>query len=157
MQYWLMKTEPSCYSIDDLMGEKDQTEHWDGVRNYQARNFMRDDMKIGDGVLFYHSVKNPGVVGVAEVVKEGYPDFTAWDESGGHFDPRSTAENPLWYMVDIRFVEKFSRPLPLSYLRTVAGLENMNLLKKGNRLSVQPVSADEFEIIVALGRGNGRA
>jgi predicted RNA-binding protein with PUA-like domain len=149
-KHWLMKSEPETFSIDDLMNSPDNTTAWDGVRNYQARNFMRDEMKKGDMVLFYHSGKNPAVAGVAKVVGESYPDHTAWDENGDHPDPRSTPENPVWYMVDIRLVEKFEVPIPLKELRKVEGLGNMMLLKKGMRLSVQPVSKKEFETILSL-------
>jgi len=149
--YWLMKSEPSEFSISDLKNSPDQTEHWDGVRNYQARNFMRDEMRIGDRILFYHSGVKPSVVGTARVVKTGYPDFTAWDPKSKHFDPKSTSENPVWYMVDICFESQFSEPIPLAKLRKVSGLENMMLLRKGMRLSIQPVTAKEFEIIVAMG------
>ncbi len=149
-KYWLMKSEPETFSIGDLMNSPGKTASWDGVRNYQARNFMRDEMKKGDMVLFYHSGKNPSVAGVAKVVRDGYPDHTAWDGNGGHADPRSTPENPVWYMVDIQFVEKFEIPIPLKELRKIEGLENMMLLKKGMRLSVQPVSRKEFETILSL-------
>lgn len=147
-RYWLMKSEPGAFSIDDLEASPDMTTSWDGVRNYQARNFMRDDMRVGDKVFFYHSVKNPGIVGLAEVVRESYPDHTAWDPEDGHYDPRSTPEKPLWFMVDIRLVKKFSAPLSLKFLRTVPGLETMELLRKGSRLSVQPVSPEEFDRIL---------
>lgn len=149
--YWLMKSEPGCFSIEDLEASENQTTPWDGVRNYQARNFMRDEMNLGDKVLFYHSVKNPSAVGVAEVVRESYPDYTAWDSDGDHFDPKSTPENPRWFMVDIRLVEKFANPVSLKFMRTVHGLEKMELLRKGSRLSVMPVSKDEFEIVRKLG------
>lgn len=152
MHYWLMKTEPKCFSIDDLWAAPNQTTHWDGVRNYQARNFMRDDMRLGDLVLFYHSVTNPSVVGVAQVVRESYPDHTAWDPQDQHFDARSTPEKPLWFMVDIQFVEKFKKPLALKILRSIQGLAGMELLRKGSRLSVMPVSAAHFELILSLGR-----
>ena len=152
MKYWLMKTEPGCFSIDDLSGLPDMTTSWDGVRNYQARNFMRDEMSVGDLVLFYHSVTNPGVVGIARVVRESYPDHTAWEPRDKHYDPRSTPEKPLWFMVDVQFVEKFPNPVPLGALRGVQGLEKMELLKKGSRLSVMPVTPGEFEIVCALGR-----
>jgi len=151
VNYWLMKSEPSEFSITDLKNSPNQTEHWDGVRNYQARNFMRDKMRIGDRVLFYHSVVKPSVVGTASVVNTGYPDFTAWDPKNKHFDPKSTPENPIWYMVDIRFESQFAEPISLAKLRTVPGLENMMLLRKGMRLSIQPVTAKEFDIIVAMG------
>lgn len=152
MKYWLMKTEPGCFSIDDLAAAPGQTSSWDGVRNFQARNFMRDQMSLGDLILFYHSVKNPGVVGIARVVRESYPDHTAFNPEDQHFDPRSTPENPLWFMVDVQFVEKFLHPVPLGSLRGVKGLEGMELLKKGSRLSVMPVTEEEFGIVTRLGR-----
>jgi predicted RNA-binding protein with PUA-like domain len=148
---WLMKSEPSEFSITDLNNSPNQTEHWDGVRNYQARNFMRDKMQIKDRVLFYHSGVKPSVVGTARIVKAGYPDFTAWNPKSKHFDPKSTPENPIWYMVDIRFESQFAEPVLLVKLRTVPTLENMLLLRKGMRLSIQPVTAKEFDIIVAMG------
>ena len=149
-QYWLLKTEPGAFSIDDLASAPGRTSPWDGVRNYQARNFMRDAMALGDGVLLYHSVRNPGIVGLAEVVREGYPDHTALDEKGEHFDPRHSQERPIWYMVDVRLVEKFITALPLALLRTVSGLAGMELLRKGSRLSVQPVRPGEYDTVVAL-------
>ena len=152
MKYWLMKTEPGCFSIDDLAAAPKQTSCWDGVRNFQARNFMRDAMSEGDLVLFYHSVTNPGVVGIAKVVRESYPDHTAWNPEDRRYDPRSTAEKPLWFMVDVQFVEKFANPLPLGALRGIKGLEKMELLKKGSRLSVMPVSREEFEIVLRLAK-----
>ena len=152
MKYWLMKTEPGCFSIDDLAAAPGQTSSWDGVRNFQARNFMRDQMSLGDLILFYHSVKNPGVVGIARVVRESYPDHTAFNPEDQHFDPRSTPENPLWFMVDVQFVEKFLYQIPLGSLRGVKGLEGMELLKKGSRLSVMPVTEEEFGIVTRLGR-----
>ncbi len=152
VNYWLMKSEPNEFSIMDLKNSPGKTAHWDGVRNYQARNFMRDKMRVGDRVLFYHSVVKPSVVGTARVVKTGYPDFTAWDPKSKYFDPRSTPENPIWYMVDIRLEMEFVEPISLSKLRTVPGLEKMMLLRKGMRLSIQPVTADEFDIIVSLGK-----
>ncbi len=150
MKYWLMKSEPTTFSIDDLMARPDQTDHWDGVRNYQARNFLRDEIRKGDRVLFYHSGKMPAIVGTATVVRKGYPDATAWDPKSGHFDPKSTPDNPIWYMVDIRFESKFNAPLPLAGLRRFPELAGMLLLKKGMRLSIQPVTRNEFEFIVAL-------
>jgi len=149
---WLMKSEPNEFSIADLKNSPKQTAYWDGVRNYQARNFMRDKMQIGDRVLFYHSVVKPSVVGTATIVTAGYPDFTAWDKKSKYFDPKSTPENPTWYMVDIRFAMQFAEPISLAKLRTVPGLENMMLLRKGMRLSIQPVSAKEFDIILSLGK-----
>lgn len=150
--YWLVKSEPGCYSIDTLAGEPNQTTSWDGVRNYQARNFMRDAMKLGDKVLFYHSVTNPSVVGVCEVVRESYPDHTAWNPEDDHFDPKSTEDNPRWFMVDVKLVEKFPRALTLKELRQIPGLEGMELLRKGSRLSVMPVDKKEFDIICNLAK-----
>ncbi|MBM99947.1 MAG: EVE domain-containing protein [Planctomycetaceae bacterium] len=148
MKYWLMKTEPSEFSIQDLAKAKKKTTHWDGVRNYQARNFMRDDMRIGDRVLLYHSNADPSaVVGTAKIVKESYPDFTAWDPKDKHFDPKSSAENPRWFMVDIQLDEIFLEPISLADLRKVAALKEMELLRKGSRLSVQPVRKKEFDAI----------
>jgi predicted RNA-binding protein with PUA-like domain len=151
MKYWLMKTEPGCFSIDDLAEAPNQTTSWDGVRNFQARNFMRDGMSKGDLILFYHSVMNPGVAGIAQVAGESHPDHTAWDPTDRHHDPRSTPEKPLWFMVDVQFVEKFENPVPLSVLRGTNGLEGMELLRKGSRLSVMPVTEEQFAIIRALG------
>ena len=150
-RYWLMKSEPSAYSFSDLMDEEGSTAEWDGVRNYQARNTMRDDMKVGDGVIFYHSnAKPPGAVGTAEVVREGYPDFTAWDPDSEHPDPKSTHDNPIWYMVDIKAVDEFKRLVPLREIKATPGLEEMPLVKN-SRLSVQPVTKPEWDIILALG------
>jgi predicted RNA-binding protein with PUA-like domain len=149
-KYWLMKSEPSVFSIDDLMKSPDKTTCWEGVRNYQARNFMRDEMKVGDLILFYHSGKNPSVVGIARVVKEGYPDETAWNDQSNYFDPKSTQENPVWHRVDIQFESKFPRSISIKELRKIHGLEDMVLLKKGMRLSVQPVKKEEFDIIISL-------
>ena len=146
-----MKSEPESYSIQDLAADQDRTTCWDGVRNYQARNFMRDDMQTGDGVLFYHSRKNPGVVGTARVVREAYADHTAFDADDPHFDPKSDPDHPRWFMVDIRLEQVFTHPVPLKKLRNIPQLREMQLLRKGNRLSVMPVSAEEFEVIVALG------
>jgi len=151
-EYWLMKTEPNTYSIDDLAAEKNKTTCWDGVRNYQARNSMRDDMKIGHKVLLYHSNAKPtGVVGVATVVKEAYVDHTAFDKNDKHFDPKSKKEDPRWFMVDIKFAEKFARVISLDEIKTVKGLEKMVLLNN-SRLSVQPVTQKEFETIVKLSK-----
>jgi predicted RNA-binding protein with PUA-like domain len=148
MKYWLMKSEPSCFSIDDLKNSPQQTSSWDGVRNYQARNFMRDEMRIGDQVFFYHSNCNPpGIVGIAEVVKEAYPDDTAFDASSDHPDLTSSPDNPRWFMVDIRFKSKFSRMISLDQLKQYAELSQMPLLRKGNRLSVLPIRAEEWSFI----------
>jgi predicted RNA-binding protein with PUA-like domain len=151
-RHWLVKSEPDSFSFDDLLASPRRTTCWDGVRNYQARNFMRDDMKKGDLVLFYHSSVDPSeIVGIAEVVRESYPDHTALDAKDPHFDPKSRADAPTWMMVDLRAVRKLERPLSLADLRGVKGLESMTLLQKGSRLSVQPVSASEWEIVCGLG------
>ncbi len=149
--YWLVKSEPNTYSFSDLQREDDGTAEWDGVRNYQARNTMRDDMKVGDGVLFYHSnVKPMAVVGTATVVGEGYPDDTAWDPSSEHPDPKSTPDKPIWYMVDIKAASEFARPVTLEEIKQTLGLEKMALVNR-SRLSVQPVRPEEYRIIVDLG------
>lgn len=151
MKYWLMKTEPDVFSIDNLIQAPHQTTHWDGVRNYQARNYMRDEMSVGDGVLVYHSNAEPSaIVGTATIAKAAYPDWTAWDPADPHFDPKTDPQNPRWFMVDIQFESKFARQLPLAELRTVAALEGMVLLQKGSRLSVQPVTKKQFTTIVKL-------
>ena len=150
-RYWLMKCEPSAYSIDDL--ERDGSTSWEGVRNFQARNFLRDVMREGDGVLFYASNANPsGVTGVASIVRPGYPDATAWKKGHTYFDPDSRKDAPTWYMVDIGFVEKFPAVVSLETLKGTRGLEQMKVTQKGSRLSVQPVSRAEYDIVVRLGR-----
>ncbi len=150
MHYWLMKSEPDVFGIDDLAARPDQTEHWDGVRNYQARNFMRE-MKTGDRVFFYHSnAQPPGIVGIAEVAREAYPDFTAWDPESKYFDPKSTADNPRWFMVDVRFVRKFEHIVTLDELRANPKLTDMPLVRRGNRLSVMPVTAGQWECILKM-------
>ncbi len=152
-KYWLMKTEPDVFSIDDLKASQDSSTHWDGVRNYQARNFMRDQMQFNDRVLVYHSNANPScVVGTARICKTAYPDFTAWDPQDPHFDPKSKADQPTWYMVDIQFESKFSMPLSLAQLKQLPNLEGMELLRKGSRLSVQPVTKLQFDTIFKLGK-----
>ena len=148
-----MKSEPDAYSIDDLAA--DGRTHWDGVRNYQARNLMRDQMEVGDAVLYHHSqMKPPGVVGLAEVVSEAYPDHTSWDPESHYFDPKSTPEEPRWFMVDIAFVEKFDRMVSMDEMREHPELEDMVLLNR-SRLSVQPVTEAQFNFIVKLARGPG--
>ena len=150
-KYWLLKTEPDAYSITDLANEPDQTTYWDGVRNYQARNFLRDEMKLGDGVLLYHSSADPtAIVGTAAVVREAYPDHTAFDPRDKHYDPKSTLESPRWFMVDIHLDREFEVPLTLTDLRDVKALKDMELLRKGSRLSVQPVRKREFDVILRL-------
>ncbi|AMV32433.1 EVE domain protein [Pirellula sp. SH-Sr6A] len=152
-RYWLMKTEPDVFSIDDLKNSPNQSTCWDGVRNYQARNFMRDDMRIGDKVLVYHSNAEPScVVGIATICREAYPDHTAWDPTDPHFDPKTDPANPRWMMVDIRYESKFNVPQSLAMLRELSELSAMELLRKGSRLSVQPVRKKEFDIIVKRGK-----
>lgn len=151
MNYWIMKSEPGAFSIDDLKNMPEQTEHWDGVRNYQARNMMRDQMKIGDQVFFYHSnCKVPGIVGIMEVVREGYPDHTAFDPQSKYFDPKSDPQKPRWMMVDIKYVRHTRRVIPLTELKACPQLENMQLVRKGNRLSIMPLTAQEWEMILHL-------
>jgi predicted RNA-binding protein with PUA-like domain len=150
-RYWLMKSEPTAFSFDDLLRSTNATNHWDGVRNYQARNYLRE-MREGDKVFFYHSsCEQPAIVGVAQVVREAYPDHTQFNPKDVHFDPKATKEKPIWYMVDIRAVKAFASPVSLDILRKTPGLEKMVLLRKGRRLSVQPVSAAEWKIIGTLG------
>ncbi len=146
MNYWLMKSEPDVYSIDDLA--RDGKTMWDGVRNYQARNFMRDQMRAGDLVFFYHSNAEPaGIAGIAKVVGKPYPDPTAFDEKDIHFDPKSKKEAPTWYLVDVAFVKKLKKFLALDEIKKIKGLEGMLLLQKGSRLSVQPVSQAHWDIL----------
>lgn len=149
MNYWLMKSEPNAFSIDDLEQMPEQTEHWDGVRNYQARNMMRDDMKIGDQVFFYHSnCETPGIVGLMEVVRESYPDHTAFDPQTKYFDPKSSVDKPRWFMVDIKYIRHTKRVIPLAELKEYEQLENMALVRKGNRLSIMPISQAEWDFIL---------
>jgi predicted RNA-binding protein with PUA-like domain len=148
--YWLMKSEPDAFSIDDLKRRPGKTSHWDGVRNYQARNYM-SSMKKGDEVLFYHSsCDEPGVVGIARVVKEAYPDHTAFDPDDPHFDPKSRSDAPTWFMVDVKFVRKLRRTLGLAELKSVPALADFALVRKGNRLSVLPVTEAQWRAILAL-------
>jgi predicted RNA-binding protein with PUA-like domain len=149
-RYWLMKSEPESYSIQHL--ERDGRTHWEGVRNYQARNFMRDEMQVGDPVLFYHSNTEPiGVAGVARVARTAYADLTALDPASHYYDPKATREDPRWYLVDIEFVERFPEVVSLAALRDVPALADMPLLNR-SRLSVQPVTRAQFDTIAALGR-----
>ena len=148
MKYWLMKTEPNTYSWSDLKREKNRITSWEGVRNYQARNFMRDEMKAGDGVFIYHSVVQPmAIMGIAEVVREAYPDHFAFDPGHKYYDPKSSPENPRWVMVDVRAVAEFESPVPLRQLKNIPQLAEMMLLQKGSRLSIQPVSKAHWDII----------
>lgn len=151
MKYWLMKSEPDVFSIDDL--KKKKTTNWDGVRNYKARNFMRDEMKVGDKVLFYHSNADPSsVTGIAEVIKEGYADHTQFDPEDNHYFPSANLEDPTWYMVDVKFVKKLKRSVSLQEIKKNPKLKKMKLVQRGNRLSVMPVEKKEFDEIVKMGR-----
>ena len=151
-RYWLMKCEPSAYTIDDL--ERDGLTSWEGVRNYMARNFMRDDMRIGDKVLFYASNAKPsGVTGLARIARAAYPDKFALQKGHTYFDPAATADKPIWYMVDIAFVENFHGTIPLETLKQTKGLEKMMVTQKGSRLSIQPVTKAEYDIVLRLARG----
>jgi predicted RNA-binding protein with PUA-like domain len=150
-RYWLMKCEPDAYTIDDL--ERDGDTSWEGVRNYQARNFMRDEMQVGDGVLFYASNADPsGVTGLARISRAGYPDHLAWKKGHKYFEAGSTPDKVVWYMVDIAFEKNFHGTVPLETLKSTKGLEQMKVTQKGSRLSVQPVTKAEFDIVVKLGR-----
>ena len=151
MAFWLFKSEPDVFGIDDLAAQPDQTDHWDGVRNYQARNFMRDGMSVGDQGFFYHSnTKEPGIVGVIEIARSAYPDHTAFDPEDPHFDPKTDPDNPRWYMVDVRFVRKLGRTITLSELKERPELAGFPLVRKGNRLSVMPVEPEHWHFILAL-------
>lgn len=149
MQYWLMKSEPDVFGIDDL--QRVGIEPWDGVRNYQARNMLRDQMQLGDLVFFYHSnCELPGITGLAEIARQGYPDDTAFNPEAKYFDPKSDPQNPRWYRVDVKFVRKLQRTLSLQELREHPALQNMPLVRKGNRLSVMPVTEQEWHDILTL-------
>lgn len=151
MRHWLMKSEPDEFSIDDLETRPKQTEHWDGVRNYQARNMMRDGMKVGDQVFFYHSnCATPGIVGIARIAREAYPDPTAFDPADKHFDPSSDPAKPRWLMVDVRFVRKLKRTISLAELKDRPELEGLALLRRGNRLSIMPVEEAMWDFILSL-------
>jgi predicted RNA-binding protein with PUA-like domain len=146
-----MKSEPNEFSIDDLQNMPEQTEHWDGVRNYQARNMMRDAMKIGDMVFFYHSnCATPGIVGTMKVVKESYPDFTAFDSQDKHFDPKSDPDNPRWFMVDIKFVSQLQRTISLKELKAAPELTDLALVRRGNRLSIMPITETQWNDILTM-------
>lgn len=151
MNYWLMKSEPDAFSITDLYNRPERTEHWDGVRNYQARNMMRDEMNRGDQVFFYHSnCDEPGIVGIMEVVREGYPDFLAFDPEDQHFDSKSDPNHPRWYMVDVKYVRALSRSISLRELKEKPELSDLALIRRGNRLSIMPVSEEQWEFILSL-------
>ncbi len=149
MNYWLMKSEPKEFNIDDLAAKT--TEAWDGVRNYQARNMMRDQMQLGDKAFFYHSnCEVPGIVGIMQIVKTGYPDPTAFDPRDKHYDPKSHPEQPRWFLVEVSFVEKFPHTIALAELKQQAALSDMSLLRKGNRLSVMPVTGAQWDYIIGM-------
>ncbi|WP_445360630.1 EVE domain-containing protein [Microbulbifer sp. EKSA005] len=151
MTYWLFKSEPDEYSLQDLAAESSGCGRWDGIRNYQARNFLRDKVKEGDGVLFYHSAcKVPAVVGTAEVVRSAYPDPAQFDPESKYFDPKASEDKPRWYCVDIRWRSEFQRPVPLAEIKGISQLAEMVLVKQG-RLSIQPVSGDEWQLLQHLG------
>ncbi|MBD1401805.1 EVE domain-containing protein [Pelovirga terrestris] len=151
MKYWLMKSEPEAFSIDDLQARPGQTEPWDGVRNYQARNFMRDDMRIGDQVFFYHSnCEVPGIVGIMEVAGKSYPDPTAFDPQSKYFDPKSSPDQPRWFLVEVKYIRHTRRTIPLAELKEHDPLENMPLVRKGNRLSIMPVTKEQWDDILRL-------
>ncbi|MFT5052881.1 MAG: putative RNA-binding protein with PUA-like domain [Chlamydiales bacterium] len=155
--YWLVKSEPDVFSIDDLIAAPGKRTCWDGVRNYTARNMMRDDLKKGDGVLYYHSrMDPPGVAGIAEVVREGYADHTQFDPANSHFDAKADPENPRWFMVDIRAVEKFDCHVPLADLKASKKLADMAVVQRGQRLSVQRVTAAEWREVLRMGKSKKR-
>ena len=152
MKYWLMKSEPDVFSFEDLKNRPKQTEPWNGVRNYQARNFMRDEMSKGDMVLFYHSsCEIPGVAGIAKISSDSYPDSTQYDNKSEYFDPKATKENPRWFLRDVSFEKDLKKFVSLEEIRKHSKLKDMRLLQKGNRLSILPVTKEEFEFIVKLG------
>lgn len=151
MAYWLMKSEPDVFGIEHLKALPNQTDHWDGVRNYQARNMMRDDMKVGDQVFFYHSnCKPPAIVGIMEVTQEGYPDHTAFDPDEKYYDPKSDPDKPRWYMVDVKYVRDLKREIPLDELKQYPELSDMRLVQKGNRLSIMPIEKKEWDFILSI-------
>jgi predicted RNA-binding protein with PUA-like domain len=152
-RYWLFKTEAEVFSVDDLARAPGQATRWDGVRNYQARNFLRDEVRTGDGVLLYHSQSKPSAVaGLAEVVRGGFPDPTQFDPGSDRYDPKATAQDPRWFAVEIRLVERLETPITIDTLRGRPGLEGLALLRRGNRLSIQPVTAQEWRVITKRGR-----
>ena len=149
MAYWLMKSEPDTYSIDDL--KRDKREHWDGIRNYQARNMMRDDMKVGDEVFFYHSAcKEPGVVGVMKVASKPYPDPTQFDPKSNYHDPKSNPDDPRWILVDVQFFKKLKRLISLTEIKANPALNDMILVRRGNRLSIMPISEQHWNLILGM-------
>lgn len=151
MSYWLMKSEPDCFGVHHLKARPRRTERWDGVRNFQARNFLRDGMTKGDLAFFYHSsCLEPGIAGIVKIVRTGYPDHTAWNPDGGHFDPKSSPDNPIWYMVDVQLVRELKQVIPLTALKHNPALKHMKLLQRGNRLSILPVTKKEWDAILKM-------
>jgi len=151
MQYWLLKSEPDAFSIDDLRNMPGKKDHWDGIRNYQARNMMRDDMKKGDLAFFYHSsCAIPGIVGIVKVSSEAYPDHTALDKKSKYHDPKATIDNPRWCMVDVTYQKKFRQIIPLTDIKANAKLKDMLLVKKGNRLSIMPVTKKHWDTVLTM-------
>lgn len=152
MQYWLFKSEPDVFGIDHLASRPNQTEPWDGVRNYQARNFLRDEVKVGDQVFFYHSsCKEVGIAGIAEVVKAAYPDASQFNPESKYYDPKATPEKPRWFSVDVKYVSKFARVLSLSRIKDCPQITELGIVKKGHRLSVMPVTDNEWQVLLDLG------
>lgn len=155
MNYWLMKSEPNTFGIDHLKQRPNKTEPWDGVRNYQARNFMRDDMRKGDLVFFYHSnCAEPGIVGIATIASDAYPDPTAFDPEDSHYDPKSDPDNPRWFLVDVKYKKQFRNTITLQELKQHKALADMKLLQKGNRLSIMPVTKKQWDYIIKLADSN---
>jgi predicted RNA-binding protein with PUA-like domain len=151
MQYWLMKSEPDVFSIDDLAQKPNQTERWDGVRNFQVRNWLRDAIKSGDQAFFYHSsCAIPAIVGIMQITSNGYPDPTAFDTKSPYYDPKSSTTKPIWYCIDVCFIRKFKQPITLPQLKQTPHLQHLKLLQKGNRLSILPLAAEEWQAILAL-------
>ncbi|HEX5515761.1 MAG TPA: EVE domain-containing protein [Gammaproteobacteria bacterium] len=151
MNYWLMKSEPDVFGIEHLRERPDQIEPWDGVRNYQARNMLRDQMQVGDMAFFYHSnCKPPGIVGIMEIVRAGYPDPTQFDPDSDYYDPKSDPANPRWFLVDVQFRRQFKRVITLDELKSHPELADLAVVRKGNRLSINPVSKEQWDFIVAL-------
>ena len=151
MKYWLMKSEPDAYSIEDLAAQENKTDHWDGIRNYQARNFIRNDMSASDLAFFYHSnCESPAVVGIIKIVSSAYPDHTAFISDEKYFDAKSDPDNPRWFMVDVRFKKKFKTPVTLKVLKEEKALAQMRLVQRGNRLSILPVAAKEWKHILKM-------
>ncbi|MFI4937092.1 MAG: EVE domain-containing protein [Candidatus Berkiellales bacterium] len=152
-QYWLLKTEPSTFSIDDLCRAKNQTTSWEGVRNYKARNFLRDGMKVGDLAFFYHSsCKVPAIVGIVQITRAGYPDPSAFNPASPYYDPKTSRDHPRWFMVDVKFKEQLDPPFPLSAIKELSHLGSLALIQKGNRLSVIPITSQQWQAILSAAK-----